>query len=257
MSVFDRYARYYDLLYRDKDYSAEARYVHSLIQKHAHTPESILELGCGTGSHARFLAELGYELCGVDASTEMIERARVNLLATAPLELGKLSFSVGDIRNVRLNTRFNAVIALFHVMSYQVTNTDLSTAFATAKAHLKEGGVFIFDCWYGPAVLTERPSIRLKRVEDEALSITRIAEPVMHPNENLVDVNYRILITDKANGRVEEVQETHRMRYLFTPEIASLLSQNGFTIAESAEWLSGKEPGFDTWNVYFVARSRH
>jgi hypothetical protein len=34
MSVFAAYSRYYDLLYRDKDYAAEARYVHELVQRH-------------------------------------------------------------------------------------------------------------------------------------------------------------------------------------------------------------------------------
>ena len=44
MSVFDGYARYYNLLYRDKDYAAEARHVHDIIQKHASGARSILEL---------------------------------------------------------------------------------------------------------------------------------------------------------------------------------------------------------------------
>jgi len=59
MKVFENYARYYDLLYHDKDYNAEAKFVHQLLQIHAPETRSILELGCGTGSHAVLLAELG------------------------------------------------------------------------------------------------------------------------------------------------------------------------------------------------------
>jgi methylase of polypeptide subunit release factors len=66
MSVFGAYARYYDLLYRDKDYAAEAQYVHRLIQSHALGARSILELGCGTGAHAVLLAGEGYRIHGVD-----------------------------------------------------------------------------------------------------------------------------------------------------------------------------------------------
>ena len=72
MSVFDGYARYYDLLYRDKDYAAEARHVHDIIQRHSPGAHSILELGCGTGAHAIHLATMGYAIHGVDRSHEML-----------------------------------------------------------------------------------------------------------------------------------------------------------------------------------------
>lgn len=50
--IFNTYAAYYDLLYRDKDYVGEAAYVHDLIQHHAPGAQEVLELGSGTGGHA-------------------------------------------------------------------------------------------------------------------------------------------------------------------------------------------------------------
>ena len=111
----------------------------------------------------------------------------------------------------------------------------------------------IFDCWYGPAVLSDRPAVRVKRVEDEEIAVTRIAEPVMYPNDNCVDVNYQLLIKHKAGGMVEELHECHRMRYLFTPEVELLLEQTGFRLLHSEEWMTGKALGFDTWGACFVA----
>ena len=58
-SVFSSYARFYDLLYRDKDNAAEAEYVASLIQKFHPAAQSILELGSGTGIHAGFRIKSG------------------------------------------------------------------------------------------------------------------------------------------------------------------------------------------------------
>ena len=52
---------------------------------------------------------------------------------------------------------------------------------STAAKHLKPNGVFIFDFWYGPGVLTDPPVVRLKRLENEEIEVLRIAEPVMHP----------------------------------------------------------------------------
>lgn len=253
MSVFGAYSHYYNLLYKDKDYAGEAEYVNSLIKKHDPVAKSILDLGCGTGRHDLLLAGLGYEITGVDMSEEMLAVANAQLESCSS-QPSTLNFVQGDIRSIRLGRTFDVVISLFHVMSYQVTNAGLAAAFATARAHLKPGGIFIFDVWYGPAVLTDRPAVRVKRLEDEEIAVNRIAEPVMHPNDNLVDVNYHVFVRDKNSDAVEELRETHRMRYLFRPEVELLLREAGLSIAEASEWMTGRKPGFDTWGVCFVVK---
>ena len=254
MKVFDNYAHYYDLLYRDKDYPKEAQFVHRLIQTYAPDARDILDLGCGTGTHAVLLAKEGYQIQGVDFSQEMLDHAGDRLGHLPPDLASKLKFTQGDIRDFKLSQTFDVVLSLFHVISYQTTNEDLQAAFANIKEHLKPGGILIFDIWYGPAVLSDRPTVRVKRLSDEAIEVTRIAEPVMYPNENLVDVNYQVFIKDKGSSAVAELRETHRMRYLFKPEITLFLAESGLKILDCAEWMSGHPPAFNTWGVYFVAQ---
>jgi hypothetical protein len=76
----------------------------------------------------------------------------------------------------------------------------------------------------------------------------------MHPNENFVDLNYQVQVQTKKSNTVEELRETHRMRYLFRPEMELFLEGAGMKIIEATEWMSGREPGFDTWGVCFVVR---
>jgi len=254
MNVFGKYAQYYDLLYRDKDYDGEVRFINGLIQKHAPNAKHTLELGCGTGIHAEKLAALGYSVHGVDLSAEMLKCAEERIQNLPKKEAEKLSFSCGDIRQFRHEGGgFDAVISLFHVMSYQTQNSDLLAVFNTAKQHLKPKGIFIFDCWYGPAVLSDPPVVRVKRLEDDRIEINRIAEPEMYPNENRVDVHYQVFIKEKSTGKVEILEETHRMRYLFMPEILGLCEEFGFSVLGAREWMTDKSPGLDTWGVYFVA----
>jgi len=248
MSPFGNYSRYYNLLYRDKDYAGEAAYIESLIHKYRPGAKTILDLGCGTGRHAALLAEKGFKVHGIDTSEEMLSAA----MDSADGE--KLTFSREDIRTARLGVTYDVIISLFHVMSYQTGNEDLQNSFRTAYEHLEAGGVFIFDCWYGPAVLTDRPVPRMKRIENDAIEIIRLAEPIMHANENIVDVHYTLFVRDKNGGKVEELQETHRMRYLFKPEIELMLKQTGFVLEDCFEYITGKDPGYETWNVCFVAR---
>ena len=254
MAIFSNYARYYDLMYQDKDYVGEAQFIQRLIQTYAPATTTILELGCGTGNHAMLLAKEGYQVHGVDLSQEMLGYANERCDRLSPALATRLQFSQGDLRQVRLDRKFDVVLSLFHVMSYQTNNEDLLAAFETAKAHLVPGGILIFDVWYGPAVLSDPPTVKIKRLEDQSIQVTRIAEPVMEPNKNLVDVNYHIFIKDLISSKIDEVREVHTMRYLFKPELELLLDRLQMQIVESGEWLTDRQPGLNTWGVYFIVR---
>lgn len=248
--VFDSYSRYYDLLYNDKNYVSEAKFVADLLCRHGVMNGRILELGCGTGKHAEQLARMTFTVSGIDLSASMIATAN---RSKSPEYRDRITFVQGDVRTARVVGEFNAVISLFHVASYQTTNQDVADMFSTAAAHLKPGGVFLFDCWFGPAALTDRPTVRVKRLQDELVDVLRVAEPVMYPNENVVEVTYTLYITARASGQVERIEETHRMRYFFAPELEYFLAAAGFGRVMMVEWLTGRETGFDTWSATIVA----
>jgi SAM-dependent methyltransferase len=252
--VFDRYARYYDLLYRDKDYHHEAEFIMSLLKDHAPRAQQILELGCGTGIHAQMIAEAGYHVSGIDFSDAMLDSAN-NRRRGLAVDLGsRLVFDKGDVRTYRAGRKFDAVLSLFHVFSYQTTNTDLNATFRTASEHLDHGGTLIFDYWYGPAVLSQRPETRVKRLRDEDMSIVRVAESTMNDTRNTVEVNYETMV--HAHGAMEVIHESHRMRYLFIPEIEMLAEMHGLECVTHQEWLGDGQPSARTWSAFSVMTKR-
>jgi SAM-dependent methyltransferase len=232
--VFNAYARYYDLLYKDKDYVSETRYINDLIKKYKPGAKTILNLGCGTGRHDACFNKIGYSVSGVDTSETMLIEARKRSIPKT------LEFFNGDVRTVDLHKKFDVVVSLFHVMSYQTRDTDILSAFRTAERHLASGGIFIFDFWHGPGVLNDPPGIRIKRLEDEAIKVVRIVEPTFKKQQNIVEVNYQILALDKRSTQWNELQETHAMRYFFIPEIKDFLLKTGFSMNEAREWMSDK-----------------
>jgi SAM-dependent methyltransferase len=251
--AFDAYARYYDLLNKGKDYVAETHYVHEIIQRHRAGAETILDIGCGTGAHVAEFAQLGYRVFGVDSSQLMLDAA-AGRLSALPGELAqRIDLAQGDARSYRAGHEVDVVTSLFHVMSYQTTNSDIQSAFQTAASHLSQQGLFVFDFWYGPGVLSDPPSVRVRRMEDDLIAALRIAEPVLAPNDNCVDVNYEILVHDKSSGTREVIKETHRMRYFFLPEIRMLLSATGFELLEARAWMRAQAPANDTWNAVVCA----
>jgi predicted regulator of amino acid metabolism with ACT domain len=162
----------------------------------------------------------------------------------------------GDITNINVSEKFDAVISLFHVISYLTTSSDLINCLTGVSKALHNQGIFIFDVWYTPAVYFQKPEVRIKRLENEEISVIRIAEPVLHVNRNLVDVNYEIVIKEKGKNDIEFFKERHPMRHFSIPEIELLAQHCGFELIGAEEFLSACSPSETTWGVCFMLRKK-
>ena len=249
--VFDEYAYYYDLLYTDKDYIGEATYINNVLKKYIPDAETLADLGCGTGRHAELLTKYGYEVFGVDMSQDMLEEALKRAVGNS-----KLAFQRATLQDFQLQQKADCITALFHVISYQSTDVLLEKAFQNIYQNLKNDGVFLFDCWYGPAVLTLKPELRVKRMENQKVEVTRIAEPTLRENENIVEVNYEVYIKDKETNKIHVIKEKHVMRYFFINELRMILEKCGFTLVDSFEFMTGAHLGKNTWGSAFVVKKR-
>lgn len=252
MGTFVDYAYYYNAFYKDKDYKMEAEHVDILLKKYGANINKIIDFGCGTGKHDIELTKLGYHCTGVDLSPLMVEIAKENV----KLENLNIDIFTADILSYKPNEKYDAVISLFHVMSYQNKNQDILQAFRTARRALSKGGLFLFDVWYGPGVLSDKPIVRVKEIENEKSILIRIARPLMHNRENVVDVNYEVLVINKETNIVQIIKETHSMRYFFVPEIQLMLEQTGFKMIDNIDCKSLSQTGYDSWTSYFISEAQ-
>lgn len=252
MEAFHDYAYYYNAFYKDKDYIAEAQTVDRLLRGYAGKVRNMIDLGCGTGRHDIEFSKMGYQCAGVDISQFMINIAKAN----ASKQMCNIDFVTADIKKFETGAEYDAVISLFHVMSYQNTNDDIVSAFKTARKLLrKKGKYFLFDVWYGPGVLSDKPCVRVKEAEDGENRLIRIARPVMHDRDCVVDVHYEVLVINKEAGIVRKMEEIHRMRYFFRPELELLLNLAGFELVDNLDCHTLAETDFNSWTSYFIARS--
>lgn len=242
---FNAYSHYYNLLYKDKDYAREVDYIQNLLNQYDIINGDLLEFGSGTGKHGSLLTLHGHKIHGVERSAEMVSQTPISQDFTC---------EQGDICTIKINRSFDAVLSLFHVMSYQTTNENVTSVFARASEHLKAGGLFIFDFWYSPAVYSQQPSVRIKRMSDDTIEITRIAEPIIFSNENRVDVCYTIYAREIKSNQMTTLSETHPMRHFSLPEIDLLAKSNGFIRLRTEEFLTGKSASVDTWGVCVVLK---
>lgn len=248
------YADAYDGLYHDKDYSAECDLIERLFQLYGDGAiRSVLDLGCGTGNHTLSLAHRGYDVVGVERSAEMLAYARKK--QAIALDNGRVVFQRGDIQSVDLQRSFDAALMMFAVLGYQLDNAGVLSALKTARRHLRPGGLLIFDVWYGPAVLYQRPSERAKVIPTPGGQILRVTSGKLDISRHLCAVYYHVWKLE-GGQLVGETEETHSVRYFFPLELNLFLECSGFAPIRLGTFPEfDRDPDETTWNVLAVARA--
>lgn len=243
------YASTYDALYSDKDYAAEVQLIESIFKKYGPgNLRTILDLGCGTGNHLLPFLRKGYDVIGIDRSHSMLTQ----VLRKAA---GSARFIQADIRNVHLKFKCDAVLMMFAVLGYQLENNDVLAALRTARRHLEPTGLLLFDVWYGPAVLSQKPADRMKIITLPDAKILRTASSDLNIRKHVCTVTYHLWEL-REDSELIEIEEKHSMRYFFPAELDLFLSSVGFRMLRLGAFPDiEKEPDESSWNVMGVARA--
>jgi SAM-dependent methyltransferase len=214
---------------------------------------TVLDVGCGTGEHALELARRGFRLAGVDLSHDMLRLARAKG-AALPIE-ERPNWLHGDARTFEAGGPFDAAIMMFAVIGYLIRNDDVLQSLRNIRRHISTGALFICDFWYGPSVLTDRPTDRVKVLPTPAGKLIRTTQTKLDIAMHTADVTF-MLWSIEGDRIASETTETHAMRYFFPQEFALLLSQSGFSMLSISAFPSIDAPLTDaTWNAFVVARA--
>jgi dTDP-3-amino-3,6-dideoxy-alpha-D-glucopyranose N,N-dimethyltransferase/dTDP-3-amino-3,4,6-trideoxy-alpha-D-glucopyranose N,N-dimethyltransferase len=205
MSSYGSAAEFYDLLYAgEKNYVAEAHYLTSLIRKAHPDARSLLDVGCGTGAHARALTDAGYAVDGVDLEPGFVEIAR----GRCP----EGSFVVGDMTCLDLPGRYDVVTSLFSAIGYARTEEALRATLLGMRSHLDPSGIVLVDPWFEPGQLTDG---RIMTVMGEStdLTVCRMSRTVIEGRRSRLEFEYLI----GTPSGIERRSEVHELG-LFTQE---------------------------------------
>jgi SAM-dependent methyltransferase len=247
------YANEYDALYASKSYSGECDLIEATCKRFDLEPSSVLDVGCGTGSHIIELASRGYKCVGIDLSPAMLAIA-ANKAEQAGLS-GDVSFFEGDAREFLVEGPFDLITMMFAVASYLTTNDEIISALKNIRKHLRPGGLFVCDFWYGPAVLSLRPDERIRVIEAGEKKTLRAASTAVDSFNHTADVTFRLWNVE-GSAFLGETTEVHRMRYFFPQEFQALLAQCGFEFLLLSEFPSLDVQLTDqSWNAFCVARA--
>jgi ubiquinone/menaquinone biosynthesis C-methylase UbiE len=135
--MYEQFAKYYDSIYKWKDYKSESVKLRELIKKYKTSRgKEMLDAACGTGNHIQFLKK-HYNITGYDLDKYMLGIARK--------KFPDLKLVLGDMRTFKLNKQFDVIVCLFSAIGHLKTYANLEKAVRNFSCHLKPGGVMIIE----------------------------------------------------------------------------------------------------------------
>ena len=114
----------------------------NVIKENLHQEQNtILDLGCGTGTLTQLLAAQGYDMIGIDNAQEMLQIA-IDKRDSAGLDI---LYLLQDMRTFELYGTVGAVISVCDSVNYLLEEEDIVQTFRLVNNYLFPHGVFIFD----------------------------------------------------------------------------------------------------------------
>jgi hypothetical protein len=144
---------------------------------------------------------------------------------------------------------------MFAVIGYHTSNADVIACLKNIKKNLRPGATLVFDFWYGPAVLHDEPTDRVKVIDSGNEKIIRITNTVMDSFCHTAKVKFETIKIAKKSV-VSSEEETHNLRYFFPQEMVLFLETAGFELQSMTAFPSlDTELGKESWNALCVAKA--
>jgi len=227
--MFSKSAQYYDEIYAaiDKDYAAEIRKAHQLIQKYKKTKgKNLLDVACGTGLHASLLIKY-YQVEGLDLDAKM--------LVVAKKKHPKIRFHQGDMTDFDLGRQFDMIVCLFSSIGYVKTKSRLQKAIKTMSGHLLRGGVLLIEPWFTPEQWHPGRAF-MTQVNKPDLKIVRMSYSGQRGKISTLEFQY-LIGTSKG---IEHSLEIHELGLFTHQEYMDAFKATGLIVTHDAEGLDGR-----------------
>ena len=216
----------------------------NLQQEH----NSILDLGCGTGTLTELLARQGYDMIGIDNAQEMLQIA-MDKRDESGLDI---LYLLQDMREFELYGTVGAVISVCDSVNYLLEEEDIVRTFRLVNNYLFPKGIFIFDfnTVYKYAAVIGDATIAENREE-----CSFIWDNYYHEAEQINEYDLTIFVRQKTGeGLYRRFQETHYQRGYELEQMKDFLRQAGLVFLEAIDADTQEAVRNESERIYVVAR---
>jgi SAM-dependent methyltransferase len=243
MDAYTGFAQVYDLFMDNVPYEAWCAYICAVLREHQIMDGPVLDLGCGTGELTRLMAAAGYDMVGVDASMEMLQRA-------VSAENGDILYLLQPMQELELDGSVRAVYSSCDCLNYLLEADELFETFCRVYSHLEAGGIFLFDMntdYKYRALLGEQTFAESR---DEG---SFIWENDYDEAERINEYDLTLFIPE-GDGLYRRFTETHYQRNYDTAQVEALLEEAGFTVLGIYDDYTKEPLRADSGRATFVVR---
>jgi SAM-dependent methyltransferase len=254
MNAYDGLSEVYDFWQEENDPRIWADYAERLIARFCKVPRGdgaggsliVADLGCGTGSIAIEMAGRGYDVLGIDASTEMLS------VAIRKNTDSKVRFVCQDITRMELYGTVDVMLCLLDTVNHITDRRRLDAFFRMCKRYLNIGGILIFDA------ATEH---YLRKVRGNN-TFAESGEPHVVLWQNFYEPSRRLstatvtVFSDNGSGCYDRRETTIRERFYHPTFLETLGADHGLnTVAVFADFAM-RRPGPESQRMFFVMENR-
>ncbi|MFX1472528.1 MAG: class I SAM-dependent DNA methyltransferase [Promethearchaeota archaeon] len=212
----------------------------------------ILELACGTGRITLVLAQAGYDITGIELSSQMLEIAQEKLQRLPEDVQSRVSLKHGDVTDFHLDKKF-ALIIIPWSFKFLLTTDDQLACLKQVRNHLTDNGVFILDLYPREAIdMGERDS---ETVEIDDATITRT---FIYSTDILTQLRHTTSLIDivHSDGRVEHLETESVVSIIMPRESELLVRMAGLEITEEYGGNDFSEYSIEDWKRVLVLKKK-
>ncbi len=221
--LYKKYSKFYDKIYSKKKYDEEVVFIKSVISNSKVKGKSLLDMACGTGTHAKEFADDGFKVTGVDVNSEMLKLARK--------KTKKASFVKGSMQSFKSKKKFDVITCLFTAMNYNKNISELKNTIKNLSNLLNKGGIVIFDLGLveGKDRVDRKSGAFIDTYSEDNLQIARISQwNPSRDNPDIYNANFLMFVKDK--GKVDFEIDEHELGIFSVEEIKSIMEKTGFAV---------------------------
>ncbi len=246
---YQNFAYVYDKFMDNIPYEDWNKYLIQLFQQYSVSSGNLVELGCGTGTMCLLMEKAGYQIIGVDNSTDMLTIASEKVAGNPNIILLEQ-----DMRELELDTQYDGFYCICDSLNYLLSDSDVLSTFRSIKKHLKDNGVFIFDLktpYFYETILGDQVFC------DHQKDCSYTWENNYFEEERINQYDLTIFIKQPDQDLFERFNETHHQKAYSLPEIIDLLSVSGLEYVTSYDAFTSNPPSPESERIYIIARKRN
>lgn len=243
MEAYTDFAYVYDTFMDDTPYAEWCEFIKKMIMEHGISrpvrtedvldseKNLVLDLGCGTGTLTELMADAGFDMIGIDNSTDMLELA----IEKRQQSGHDILYLLQDMREFELYSTVGTVISVCDSLNYMLSEEDMLQVFKLVNNYLFPGGIFLFDfnTVYKYAEVIGDATIAENREE-----CSFIWENYYHPDEEINEYEVTVFVRegfledagksqDENKDCYRKFSETHFQRGYTVEQVVRLLETAG------------------------------